>query len=111
MPALSFKKEFADAVRKQQKCQTIRATRKNPIKVGDTLYLYTGMRTKECEKIGEVVCKSVDEIEMTVIGVRISGQYLTSSEVYRLAIADGFRSPLDFLNFFKSSFKGQLIKW
>lgn len=111
MPALNFKKEFVDAVRKQQKCQTIRATRKRPVQVGDTLYLYTGMRTKECEKIGEVVCKSVSDVEITDVGVMINDQYLTPSEVYRLAIADGFESVESFIKFFKKPFRGQLIKW
>jgi hypothetical protein len=111
MPAINFKKEFVDAVKDGSKAQTIRATRKVPIKVGDILYLYTGMRTKQCEKIGEVVCKSVHDIEINDIGIMVDGSYLNPSECYRLAIADGFENTQAFLKFFKPPFKGQLIKW
>src|ERR1051326_4822817 len=67
MPALNFKKQFVPAIRAgisksknfklQPKRQTIRAIRKRPIVKGDTLYLYTGMRTRNCALIGEAVCK------------------------------------------------------
>ena len=53
MPALNFRAEFADAVERGEKCQTIRAYRKdgrNP-KPGDTLHLYTGMRTRACRRL------------------------------------------------------------
>lgn len=111
MPALNFKKEFVEAIKDGYKAQTIRATRKKPIEVGDTLYLYTGMRAKECEKIGEVVCGAVREVEITDIGVMLDGRYLTPSQVYALAIHDGFKDTESFLKFFKPPFKGQLIKW
>ena len=55
MPALNFKKEFADKVASGEKRQTIRALRKdgkNP-RPGQKLYLYTGMRTKYCRKCGD----------------------------------------------------------
>ena len=111
MPVINFKKEFVDAVKDGSKAQTIRATRKVPIKAGDTLYLYAGMRTKTCEKIGEVVCGAVREVEVTNIGVVLDGRYLTPSQVYALAIHDGFENTQAFLKFFKPPFKGQLIKW
>ena len=60
MPALNFQKQFAAIVESGQKRQTIRAYRKGgrDPKPGDTLYLYTGMRTKQCRKLGEVRCQS-----------------------------------------------------
>ena len=92
MPILNFKKEFAELVATGKKRQTIRATRKKPITVGDRLYLYTGLRTKGARNIvspaiadthlarinGEMetvfddytVCKEVHDIEMDYEKVR-----------------------------------------
>ena len=52
MPLLGFtklKKKLLDG----SKTQTIRRPRKHPFKVGDKLYVYWKLRTKECEKLGE----------------------------------------------------------
>jgi ASC-1-like (ASCH) protein len=117
VPALSFKKEFVDAVKNGTKTQTIRATRKRPIKVGDTLYLYTGMRTKNCKKLKEVICKSVQDIFINEAGITLSDdefplRYYVSE---RLALDDGFNSFTELFCFIESNhvipFKGQLIKW
>ena len=62
MPAYSFKKRFAGSVRNGRKRQTIRKPRKYPTKPGDTLYLYTALRTKWAKKLREVTCKSVHRI-------------------------------------------------
>lgn len=64
MAILGFKKQFAGKVRNGRKRQTIRAFRKYPIKQGETLYLYTALRTKNAEKLREVKCKSVHAIEI-----------------------------------------------
>jgi hypothetical protein len=53
------------------KCQTIRVLRyykgkPNPVKVGDKLYLYTGLRTKKCRKLGEAICTETFFIGMDV---------------------------------------------
>ena len=117
MPALNFKKEFAEQVKSGKKRQTIRALRKkgNPQK-GQTLYLYTGMRTKGCKKLGEATCKSVEQITIEenrdiIIGV----EHLTEFEIYELAINDGFFGQVVFYQFFKKThglpFHGLLIKW
>ena len=118
MPALNFKKEFAEQVKSGKKRQTIRALKKdgrNPRK-GQTLYLYVGMRTKGCKKLGEAICKSVEQItieenEDVIVGVT----HLTKVKRYRLAINDGFSGPYEFYEFFKKThelpFYGLLIKW
>ena len=122
MPALSFKKQFATMVESGKKHQTIRKTRKRPIKVGDTLYLYTGMRTKSCRKLGEAVCKSAENIEIfntdlfyfpnVIVGcIRLSVE-----ETSKIIRDDGFEFEKDFYDFFMDEsgrlrFKGQLIKW
>ena len=122
MPALSFKKQFATMVESGKKHQTIRKTRKRPIKGGDKLYLYTGMRTKSCRKLGEAVCKSAENIEIfntdlfyfpnVIVGcIRLSVE-----ETSKIIRDYGFEFEKDFYDFFMDEsgrlrFKGQLIKW
>lgn len=60
MVALNFKAQFAPLIRERIKRQTIRQTRR--CKVGDRIQLYTGMRTRSCEKLvaDDPVCTLVD---------------------------------------------------
>ena len=51
MPALNFQRRFVSKIESGEKRGTIREKRKIPFKVGDPLYLYTGMRTSKCESI------------------------------------------------------------
>jgi len=55
MPLLGFTM-FRDKILDGSKCQTIRKLRKISILLGDRLYLYWKLRTKQCEKLGETVC-------------------------------------------------------
>jgi len=119
MPALNFKKEFADKVASGEKKQTIRALRKdggNP-RPGQMLYLYSGMRTKYCKKLGEAVCTSVEHICIekgcsVVIGITPLPRF---ADEIKFARADGFESTVDFYDFFLRThglpFRGLLIKW
>ncbi len=118
MPAINFKKQFAEKVKSGTKHQTIRALRKdgrNP-RPGQTLYLYTGMRTKYCRKLGEAICKSVEQITIEenssiVVGV----DFLDAPQEIELAKDDGFDLLADFLDFFRKThglpFYGLLIKF
>ena len=113
MPALNFKKEFADLVESGKKTQTIRRPWKRPIYTGDKLYLYTGMRTKSCRKLGEGVCKSVKQITISSDGwVNVDHIEFPAS---RIAYKDGFNSVEDFIGFFLKRyglpFRGILIEW
>jgi hypothetical protein len=118
MPAFNFKKQFADLVEKKIKRQIIRAKRadgRNP-HVGDILYLYTGMRTKGCRKLGESICKSVEQITIYESGIVIDGKWITScEEELKFVYADGFDNAYDFFGFFNKEhglpFEGLLYKW
>lgn len=119
MPALSFKKEFAPKVESGEKKQTIRRKRKDgrDPKKGQTLYLYTGMRTKSCRKLGEEICKSALPILIGEFDVFVGGQLLSLEEEKVLAEADGFETVTDFRDFFLDDyswpgrFEGCLICW
>ena len=85
------------------KHHTIRRKRKNPIKVGDALYLYTGMRTKQCRKIKDVQCSSISPVVIypKLRRVVLDGKMLTLDDVLWFAIRDGFANQMDFFKFFE----------
>lgn len=58
MPLLGFTK-LKDKLLDGSKTQTIRRPRKYPFKVGDKLYIYWKLRTKQCEKLGEAVITKI----------------------------------------------------
>ena len=115
MPALNFKKEFSADVRSGKKSQTIRPKRKNPIKPGDPLYLYSGMRTKHCEKLREAKALKVVEISIGRERILLNGKQMSRIGADQLAIKDGFDGLGSFLNFFEKQyslpFTGDLITW
>lgn len=129
MPALSFKPEFVPAIDAGEKRRTIRKVRKagNP-EPGHPLQLYTGMRTKDCEKIRDAVCTRVRPVKIDHMGVVLDGKRLIAGhepgyvgrgdpEAYDgdFARADGFDSFQDMADFFEKQyglpFEGQLIEW
>lgn len=118
MPILNFKKQFAPAVESWEKRQTIRAKRKDgrDPKTGQTLYLYTGLRTKVCRKLGEAICKEVVPTTIendlyTILGT----ESLDTPDELALAKADGFDNLSNFYDFFDRThglpFHGLLIRW
>jgi len=113
MPALNFQKQFAPKVEARLKRQTIRALRKRPIKKGDMLYLYTGMRTKACRRLIEPTpCVEVYNFSISPsfrwgVVCHLDGAPIPKWEVEELAEADGFASLEDFI-FFSSQLTGYL---
>jgi len=114
------------------KRQTIRAVRKVPIKPGDTLHLFTGMRTKGCRKIGEVTCRSLHEITIDHMhGKRLSedamptmdwdggwiGLYYEDPARFEreLAKRDGFANAREMYDWFERThglpFHGVVVRW
>jgi hypothetical protein len=121
MPALSFKAQFVEPIESGKKAQTIRAiSKRRPPQVGETLYLYYAMRTKQCRKIGEAICESVTAITITATSIRIGlvGDMLSPRALYNFAQADGFASWEDLVKFWIDNhgpacfpFTGLLIRW
>jgi len=111
---ISFMPQFVDKVLSGEKRQTIRAVRKRPIKVGDTLVLATGARTKRYRKLGEATCLMAFPIRMSANG--ISGRWEWSQFWSgELARRDGFETAQDFRAFFETRygfpFDGTVIRW
>lgn len=97
----------------KSKTHTIRRRRKRPTKAKDTLMLYTGMRTKNCELICVTECVKVEPIEIImktnnrriVSPIYVDGKQFWKAwdvqEVHRLATGDGFINIPDFFKFFE----------
>ena len=116
MPALNFSKQFADAVEFGEKTQTIRQRRKVPIKIGDKLYLYSGMRVEpKATPLGEVICRATADVVINERKIVFAGRVLESSEEKYLAGNDGFDTVKDFRAWFRDHyglpFHGVLIVW
>lgn len=110
MPAYNYKPQFADKVEQLIKRQTIRPKRKRPTRPSDTLYHYTGMRTKACRKLLEAKCQDVQPIDFGRDGeVWVDGQQLTHRQITELAEADGFDSTIEFWRFFEQQYGLPLI--
>ncbi len=129
MPALNFT-VFVDQVESDRKLTTIRAFRKDgrDPKPGQTLYLFTGMRTKKCRRLGESPCLSTTPIRIrkgrlherhTIIvelrGPRGAWRRISRQDATAIARNDGFDSLFSFRRFFLDSpkvnyFEGLLIK-
>ncbi|MBT9314211.1 hypothetical protein [Leptothoe spongobia] len=116
MVASNFKKQFAPLIESGQKQQTIRAPRKNRHAIaGETIQIYTGMRTKACTKLiaPDPLCVASLKIKIDGSEVSIEGVFLNELERQRLAIADGFDSYDKLASFFepRMPFEGVLIAW
>lgn len=113
MPALNFQARFAPLIISGAKRQTIRRVRKTPIKPGDRLCLYTGMRTKGCRKIGEAVCEDTASVWIYDDHINVGGRYFPPLDLF--AKADGLSSWAEMRDFFREHyglpFKGVIIYW
>lgn len=118
MPALNYKAQFASMIERGLKRSTIRAPRKdgrNP-KPGQTLYHYTGMRTKQCRMRAETICRSVRLIYITRFGdLRIETRWSSIYLLNDVARKDGFKDWSELISFFRTThglpFTGLLIEW
>ena len=117
MALINFQKQFADDVESGKKRQTIRKQRKRPFRIGDTLHLYTGLRSKKARKLGIEKCKWVDQIRIYWNAIRFDQRWGLSfkRELDEFAQADGFKNFEEMRDWFNKThgipFRGTLIKW
>lgn len=129
MVAYNFKERFIDPIQVglgrtlrsdiRPKRQTIRAIgKRRHARAGETLQLYYAMRTKQCFKIGDSRCTSVERIIIypdTMIILRV-GVIQTARQIQNFARQDGFENVADMQQFWleehgPSKFEGALIQW
>lgn len=98
------------------KRQTIRAIgKRRHARAGETLQLYTAMRTKQCQKIGEAKCIYVVPITIQVLKSALKfSSYVSDAEAF--ARYDGFANLADMHAFWikehgPGKFEGVLIRW
>lgn len=120
MPILNFKKQYVERILAGIKTTTIRQKRKYPIKPGDRLYLYTGLRTKNTIKLGEAVCSGVFKIKIEDFAssyiLVYNGIVLINNPFQEtVALRDGFNNYMEMVKFFRDQytlpFEGDLIEW
>jgi len=122
MVAYSFKKQFVAPILLGTKCQTIRANgKRRHARPGDALQLYTGMRTKQCRKIGDAMCRSYElisiNVELWAISTGVFPKFTAWPEwLDDFARRDGFADRFEMRDFWLKAhgpglFQGVLIRW
>jgi uncharacterized protein YqfB (UPF0267 family) len=127
MVAYSFKARFRAPIEAGSKRQTIRADRKRHARPGESLQLYTGMRTKYCTLIGRAICLSASAItlyfdsRLVEIHDRPDRTLIFSPGLDKFARADGFDDWAGLEGFWRAEhpdvfattgqFHGMLIRW
>jgi hypothetical protein len=140
MGLYNFQPRFVPFILANKKTHTIRAVRAHPDKPGNTLHLYTGLRTKKAKLLMRVPCVKVEDIWIEApkiihapvpfarydvwhdtwfplyCAVTIDGHELDYSEKDQLARRDGFSSFQEMLNFWtrpknRLPFLGHIIHW
>ncbi len=97
MTAYSFKSRFAASIVANTKTQNIRAKRlgrSRHARPGELVHRYTGMRTRQCTKLGESRCIAVWPIELHLrdgIVFANGGWIRTEEDLDAFARQDGFR--------------------
>ncbi len=109
MPAYNFSPEFANDVEHRRKRSTIRLSDKGA-KVGDTVYLYTGQRTKECRLLGTSVLIDLTRFALFENSIFFDARYYSSTPILNLiARSDGFTDFEEMKNWFKAKYKIQSL--
>lgn len=129
MGLYNFKERFVPFILDGRKQHTIRAVRANPDKPGNTLHLYTGLRTKKAKLLMRVPCVKIEEIEFrrdSIIPpgrpswmrfrIIINDALLHYDEVEAFAKRDGFSSFSEMIVFWKEAertfpWRGHIIHW
>jgi hypothetical protein len=117
MGLYNFKKQFVSKIQIGEKRHTIRAKRARSPKVGETLYLYTGLRQKGAELLMRVPCTKVQDITIAEslggAAILIDGEPLDRSEKEQLARSDGFENFDEMMRFWNGRlpFSGDIIHW
>jgi len=127
MVAYSFQPRFVDPIRTLAKRQTMRNWRRRHARPGETVQLYTGLRTQRCRLIGTATCTRVsvvalDFVENVIVFVENVGvvgvSYIDMTDALDwFARADGFADWDDLRGWFADThdavekWSGVLIEW
>src|SRR5260370_10457652 len=114
MGLYGFKQRFVPKIKAGTKHHTIRARRAVEDLPGNTMHLYYGLRTKQCELLARTPCVKVGLIFIPDKHVfLIDGCGLDRDEKEQLAVCDGFDSFADMMGFWEGRFPfdGKIYHW
>lgn len=130
MPMLGYQSWKAEKVESGECRQTIRAQRRRPIRVGERLHQFVGLRTKACRKLRADkidICTETFPISLSFTGGGepvwlVCGTAPTKAEIDDIARRDGFKCVLEMSQWFFHNhidrmpecggvFVGQVIRW
>ena len=107
MPAYNFQARFASLILSGEKCTTIRG---REAKVGGIAHLFTGMRTKACQRLGQseiVHCAPIllayDRHNDEPL-IKLDATFLTTAQQDELTVQDGFTRTREMLAWFKKTY-------
>ncbi|WP_143960248.1 ASCH domain-containing protein [Litoribacter populi] len=102
---IGFKKRFKEPIENGTKIFTVRTRRKITPKIGETIHMYTGLRTKNCEKISsQEKLVSTQDVRILIkdwggkwgMDIHVDGRRLSAKEIIDFTISDGFLGVHDF---------------
>ena len=102
MPSFSFQLRFATEIASGKKGGTIRSTKR--CKPGQTMFLFTGLRTKQSNRIGTKPCVGVVPVTLGLYHIYLDGLQLSKDECIEFAKADGFKDLDVFFDFFEDHY-------
>jgi hypothetical protein len=108
MVAFNFSPEFVDDIAARRKRQTLRRSAR--ARVGDTLQLYTGQRTKDCRKIvdDDPVCIRTAAVELREDALYFDGHRQASDSAESYAQFDGFKNYAEMREWFLNRYGGEI---
>ncbi len=91
MPALNFKKQFIPHVLSEDKPGTVRQVRlEGEIKTGQTVSIYSGMRTRQCKKYG-----TKEDVRVYPIALDLKNRKVTLDGVELVFIIQNWFTTID----------------
>jgi hypothetical protein len=108
---LGFKKQFATPILSGSKKYTIRNPRKIQPKIGERVFMYSGLRTRNTQKISDShELKSTQKVDIEIsckkgrksIAVTVDSRRLADHELEAFAQGDGFSSVADLTDYWLS---------
>jgi len=113
---LGFKPRFKEPIQLGTKVFTMRKKRKIEPKIGETLFMYTGLRTPKCELISnkeklistqkawvKIECRIGDVVYSDSLKICIDGRALSDIEISEFVKYDGFYHEYDFVDYWVNS--------
>lgn len=106
MTTYNFEPRFAPLILSGAKFSTIRRT---AAVVGSTAHLFTGMRTKDCQRLGAheiIACRPImlGRKDNGQVSIKLGARQVSLSEMMAIALGDGFHTPAEMVSWFEKTY-------